>query len=321
MLARYAEIIYIPRWCGIAFILQKRHKLYVLIGLGALMASIVIGYTMEGGKLAALAQIAEFVIIGGAGFSSLVTATSFKRVTAILKDAIALLKPDPYNRNAYVELLQLLHETSNLARRDGLLALESHIENPESSDLITRFPSFAHNGHAVSFFCDSLRLIVMGGVGQYELQEMMENDVEAHSEEAKRNPSLLGRVADAMPAFGIVAAVLGVVVTMQSIGGPPEQVGEKVGAALVGTFLGVLLAYGVFSPVSQALEARAESGTKYLSCLKTGIAVFSQGMSPLLVVEFARRCIESEVRPTFQEIEGVVRGRSMAQSEGDKQAA
>ena len=160
----------------------------------------------------------------------------------------------------------------------------------------------------------------MGGVGTFELQEMMEGDIEAYSEEVKKNPALVTKTGDAMPGFGIVAAVLGVVITMQAIGGPPEQVGEKVGAALVGTFLGVLLCYGVFGPIGAALEARAESGIKYLTCLKTGIVAFAQGMSPLLVVEFARRNIESEVRPTFQEIEGVVRGRSMVSQESDKAA-
>lgn len=293
----------------------SRRLLFVIIGMVALAASILVGYTMHGGKVAALIQISEFIIIGGAGFSSLLAATSFGRVMSIIKDCIGLLKPDPYGRGAYTELLQMLHEVASSARRDGLLSLESHVERPESSDLFARFPSFAKNHHAVSFLCDSLRLVIMGGVGLFELQEMMDGDIETHSEEVRRNPALVAKVGDAMPGFGIVAAVLGVVITMQAIGGPPEMVGEKVGAALVGTFLGVLLSYGVFGPVSGAMEARAESGTKYLACLKAGVTAFAQGMSPLLVAEFARRSIEPEVRPSFQEIEGVVRGRSMSSSE------
>jgi chemotaxis protein MotA len=274
---------------------------------------------MHGGKVAALNQISEFIIIGGAGFSSLLAATSFKTITGIIKDVISLLKPDPYGRAAYTELLQMLHELASTARRDGLLALESHVERPETSDLFARFPSFAKNHHAVSFLCDSVRLVIMGGVGLFELQEMMDGDIETHSEEVKKNPSAVARIADAMPAFGIVAAVLGVVITMQAINGPPEQIGEKVGAALVGTFLGVLLSYGVFAPLAVAMEGRAESGIRYLACLKAGILTFAQGMSPLLVVEFGRRSIEPEVRPSFQEIEGVIRGRTMSVS--DQEAA
>lgn len=299
----------------------ERRILYVIIGFVALVASIIIGFTMHGGKLAALAQISEFIIIGGAGLSSLLAATSFKRVIAIMKDTIGLLKPDPFSRAAYIELLQTLHEISNLSRREGLLALESHVERPEFSDIFERFPLFSRNRHAVAFLCDSLRLVIMGGVGIYELQEMMDEDIRTHDEDVKRNPSLVSRIGDAMPGFGIVAAVLGVVVTMQAINGPPEQIGHKVGAALVGTFLGVLLCYGVFSPIAMALEARAEASVSYLICLKAGISAFAQGMSPILVVEFARRSIEPEVRPTFQEIEGVVKGRSMASDEDHSAAA
>lgn len=291
--------------------------MFVVIGLVALAASIIIGYTMHGGKLAALAQISELIIIGGAGISSMLAATSLKRVMAITKEAIALLKPDPFNHDAYLELMQLLHEISSMARRDGLLVLESHVEHPEESDLFARFPSFSKNHHAVAFLCDSLRLIVMGGVGTYELQEMMDGDIETYTEEVKKNPAQVAKLGDAMPGFGIVAAVLGVVITMQAIGGPPEQVGEKVGAALVGTFLGVLLAYGVIGPIASAMETRADAGVSYLSCLRTGIIAFAQGMSPLLVAEIARRSIEPEVRPSFQEVEGVVRGRSAATSTAD----
>lgn len=304
---------------------SRRHPikdtLYVLIGLVALAASIVVGYLMHGGKIAALMQISEFIIIGGAGFSSLLAATSPKRITHILKDVIGLLKGDPYSRSAYIELLQLLHEIGSLSRREGLLSLEKHIERPDESELLERFPGLKANEYAVSFLCDSIRLLLMGGVGTFELQEMMEGDIEVYAEEVKKNSSLVGRIGDAMPGFGIVAAVLGVVITMQAINGPPEQVGEKVGAALVGTFLGVLLCYGVFSPISMALEARAESSVRYITCLKCGIMSLAQGMAPMLVVEFARRNIDSDVRPGFQEVEDLIKGRGMVTSEEQEEAA
>jgi chemotaxis protein MotA len=285
------------------------------------MGAIIVGFTMEGGKLPALIQIAEFIILGGAGLSSLLASTSPKRVAAIMKDIISLLKPDPFTRNAYAEMLQLLYEVTDLSRKQGLLALEPHLERPEESDLLQQFPTFVGNHHAVSFLCDSLRLVLIGGVGTHELAEMMDGDIESHTEEVKRNPTTVGRVGDAMPGFGIVAAVLGVVVTMQSIGGPPEKVGEKVGAALVGTFLGILMCYGVFQPISVSMETRAESSIRYLTCLKAGIIAFAQGLAPMMVVEFARRNIESEERPTFQEMDGVLRGRSMATSDTEREAA
>lgn len=294
--------------------------MFVIIGIIALFGVIITGFTMEGGKIGALIQIAEFIILGGSGLCSLLISTGPKTVIGIIKEVMGLLKPDPYSRTAYTELLQMMYEVSDLSRKQGLLSLESHLERPEESSLFSNFPSFHKNHHAVEFLCDSLRLVLIGGVGTFELQEMMDGDIEAFSEEVKKNPGHIMRVGDAMPGFGIVAAVLGVVVTMQAIGGPPEKVGEKVGAALVGTFLGILLSYGIFGPISVALEARAESAVRYMTCLRCGIAAFSQGLAPMMVVEFARRNIESEVRPTFQEIDEVVRGRSMATSESDRAA-
>jgi len=275
---------------------------------------------MHGGKLAALIQISEFIIIGGAGFASLLAATSPKRITSIIKDFLGLLKPDPCGRQAYLELMQLLYEIAAQSRKEGLLSLERHVERPEESELLQRHASFRRNHHAVAFLCDSLRLLLMGGVGSFELQELMEGDIETYSEEVKKNSHLVGRIGDAMPGFGIVAAVLGVVITMQAINGPPEQVGEKVGAALVGTFLGVLLSYGVFQPVSMALEAKAEASVRYVICLKCGILALAQGMSPVLVVEFARRHIPEELRPSFVEIENVVKNRTPG-AESEKAAA
>ncbi len=287
--------------------------MYLIIGLVTLMASILIGFTKAGGKVGALIQISEFIVIGGAGLGSLIAGTSLPRVMMIFKDVLALIKPDPYGKAAYSELLQLLYEISNLARRDGLLALESHVEHPDTSEIIQRYTTFKSNHHAVDFLCDSLRLVVMGGVGHFELQEMMEGDIDVFAEEAKKNAGLVTKIGDAMPGFGIVAAVLGVVITMQAIGGPPEVIGEKVGAALVGTFLGILLAYGIFSPISMALETRAEGSVAYMNCLRAGLSALAQGMAPMLVVEFSRRLIDPEIRPNFQEVEDVVKGRSMAQ--------
>jgi chemotaxis protein MotA len=227
---------------------------YVIIGTITLFVSILVGYTMHHGKIGALIQPNEFVIMGGAAFSSLLASTSMNTVKSVFKDVLGLLKPDPFGKAAYSELLQFLYEVSNLARREGLLALEPHIERPEDSSIISKYAVFKSNHHITSFFTDSMRLVTMGGVGTFELQEMMEADIETFTEEVKKNSGHVTRVGDAMPGFGICAAVLGIVITMQAINGPPEKIGEKVGAALVGTFLGILLCYGVFQPLAIAMD-------------------------------------------------------------------
>lgn len=294
--------------------------MFVLVGAGILFASLLIGYTMHGGKVVALMQISEFVIIGGAALGSVVVGYTPKGALEAAKSCIALLKGNPYKKPIFLELLRVMYDLFTLTRRDGLLALENHVEHPSESDLFRKYPSFLSNHHAVDFCTDTLKLITMGGVNIYDLSDLMDLDLEAQHEEAMRIPNLLGTVGDAMPGFGIVAAVLGVVITMQSIGGPPEQVGHKVAAALVGTFLGVLLAYGVFSPLSKATEQVAKSKMQYLVCIKQAIIAFARGDSPMACVEFARRSIEPDVRPSFAELEGACRSRGKADTAVEENA-
>jgi len=277
--------------------------LSILLGLAILFGSILGGYTMHGGKVAALNQISEFIIIGGAALGSVVVGYSPKGAIAVLKSVISLLKGNPYKPAVFLELLQVMYDTFSLARKQGLVELERHVENPHESDIFQKYPSFLRNHHAVNLFSDTLKLVSMGGVNVYSLSDLMEIDLEVSHEEALKTSRILSTVGDAMPAFGIVAAVLGVVITMQSIGGPPEQVGEKVGAALVGTFLGVLLAYGIFAPLSKATEAIAHAEYQYLACIKNATVAFARGDVPLVCVEFARRNIEPELRPSFAQME------------------
>lgn len=291
--------------------------MFVLIGVAALFASLIVGYTMHGGKIAALMQINEFIIIGGAGLASVIIGYSPKAAIGMLQALIGLLKGNPYKKSAYLELLQAMYQVFQLGRREGLIALEKHVENPEHSDILQGYPSFIHKHHAVEFFSDTMKVVIMGGVNMYDLSDLMELDLETQHEEAMKIPSVFSTVGDAMPGFGIVAAVLGVVITMQSIGGPPEEVGEKVGAALVGTFIGVLLAYGIFAPISKATEAVARSEGQYLNCIKNGVVAFARGDSPLICVEFARRNIEPEKRPSFKEVEDACKGRGKQSSGGE----
>ena len=288
--------------------------MFVLIGLAVVFGSILVGYTMHGGKVALLIQISEFIIIGGAAFGGVIVGNGISGVQTLIKAVLGLLKPPPVSKEAYMELLQMLFGMFTLARKEGLLALERHVENPESSELFAQYPGITANHHAMEFLCDTVKVILTGAVGHYELNDLMEIDLETHKEEAMKPAHMLSKTGDAMPGFGIVAAVLGVVITMQAINGPPEQIGQKVAAALVGTFLGVLLAYGVFQPLAAALEHNAHAEAQYFQCIRQALIAFARGDAPLTCIEFARRSIEPHVRPGFQEMEEAVKGGGSAQA-------
>jgi len=283
--------------------------MFVLVGLGIVFGSILVGYTMHGGKVAALMQYTEFIIIGGAAFGSVIIGNSFKAAIDILQTCIGLLKGNPFKKAVFLDLLQAMYELFQVGRKGGLIALEKHVENPHESDVLKKYPYFASKHHAVDLFADTLKLVVMGGISIYDLAELMDIDLEAQQHESMKVSQILQTTGDAMPGFGIVAAVLGVVITMQAIGGPPEQIGEKVGAALVGTFLGVLLAYGIFAPLAKATEHVAKCEAQYLACIRNAVVAFARGDPPLTCVEFARRNIEPELRPSFSEMENACRQR------------
>jgi len=287
--------------------------MFVLIGIGILFFSLILGYTMAGGKIGALIQVSEFIVIGGAGFGSVVVGYSIKGAMGMFTSCIALLKGNPYTQAKFLDLLRAMYGIFVTARKDGLLALEKHVEKPLESSLFQKHPALLSNHHALDFFTDTLKVVIMGGTNVMDLSDLMDLDLEAQHEEGMKIPGILSSVGDSMPGFGIVAAVLGVVITMQAIGGPPEKVGEKVGAALVGTFLGVLLAYGVFAPLAKATEQIAKGEGQYLSCMKQALVAFARGDTPVMCVEFARRGIEPDVRPSFGELEEACR----SQGKGD----
>ena len=281
--------------------------MFAVIGLAVVCGSVLLGYTMHGGKVAALMQFSEFIIIGGAATGSVLAANSPAIVIRTIKGVLSLLKGNPYTKACHMELLQMLYDIFMLARREGLVALDEHAERPSESKLFANCPFFFNHHHALSFMADTLKVLVSGGVATHDLSDMMDIDLETSHEEALKPSAVLAKVADAMPGFGIVAAVLGVVITMSAIGGPPEQVGEKVAAALVGTFIGVLMCYGVFGPVAMALEGQAKAEEKYMACIKCALLSFARGDPPLTAVEFARRNIEPIVRPSFSEMEQTVK--------------
>ncbi|HRJ95222.1 MAG TPA: flagellar motor stator protein MotA [Fimbriimonadaceae bacterium] len=301
-------------------LLQVRHRqadtfawrMFVIIGIVVVLVATIVGYTMHGGSVAVLIQINEFVVIGGAGLGSFLAANGMNNFKAAMKSVMGLLKPDPYTKPVYLDLLKMMFQLFNVARKEGLLGLEKHIENPEESEIFKKYPAFLANHHACAFFCDTLKVILTGAVGPHDLSEMMELDLEVAHREAKVPQEAVQTVGDAMPGFGIVAAVLGVIITMGKIGGDAAAIGQSVAAALVGTFIGILLAYGVFGPMARAMELRLASEGAYMNCIRYALFSFARGESPITCVEFARRNIEPAVRPGFVEMEKAVKEKEAA---------
>jgi chemotaxis protein MotA len=278
-----------------------------IVGLVVVFGSILGGFIMDHGHVGVLIQPAEFVIIGGAALGAFVVSNPMNVVTGSFKSVLGLLKPNPYSEKAYAELLKVLYDVFQTARKDGLVGLESHIEEPEKSEIFKKYSFFLHNHHAISFLCDTLKVLLTGAVEDHHLSEILDMDLERQGEEAHAIPAALSKVGDGLPGFGIVAAVLGVVITMGSIGGSAAEIGEHVAAALVGTFLGILLSYGVVNPTAGAIEARLRAEHGYMLCIRTALLAFARGDAPLTCVEFARRNIEPVDRPTFAELEALTR--------------
>jgi chemotaxis protein MotA len=265
---------------------------------------------MAHGHLAVLVQPNEFIVLGGAGLGSLIMANPPAVLKACVTQMLGLLKPNPFGATAYAELLQVLYEIFQKARKDGLVGLEAHIETPETSDIFAKYPSFMGNHHAVSLLCDTLKVLLTGTVEDHNLADILDVDLDKHHHEAMLVPHAITTVGDAMPGFGIVAAVLGIIVTMGAIGGEASVIGEHVAAALVGTFLGILLAYGVFGPIAKAMESRIHAEHDYMLCVRTALLSFARGDAPMTAVEFARRNVEPHERPSFAELEELTRKKA-----------
>jgi chemotaxis protein MotA len=213
------------------------------------------------------------------------------------------MKGNRFTSALYLDALKMLYELFQVARKDGLVAIESHIEDPDKSAIFKKYPKVLHEHHAMEFLCDSLRLVLVGSVPPHDLDALMDGEMDVHHEQDNKPASALQKVGDALPGIGIVAAVLGIVVTMAAISGPVEVIGEKVGAALTGTFMGVLLAYGFLNPLSTAMEHNNSEEARFFAFFKASVVAFAKGFAPIVAVEFARRAIYSKARPTFQEME------------------
>ncbi|OGV27499.1 MAG: flagellar motor stator protein MotA, partial [Ignavibacteria bacterium RIFOXYA2_FULL_37_17] len=281
--------------------------MFVIIGIVIVFGALMVGYLMAGGNIMVLLQISEFIIIGGAAVGSLVIANSMTTIKKIIAGVLQTLKGPKVSKQAYVELLQLLYEVFQFAKREGLIALESHVENPESSSILSKYPTFLENHNGVEFLCDTLKVVLSGGVPAYDLEELMDIDLEAHHAEEAVAPAALSTMADAFPGLGIVAAVLGVVVTMQSISEGAETVGHHVAAALVGTFLGVLLSYGLVGPLAKNMDNIVQKEGRYMQAIKAALLSFAKGAPASVAIEYGRRAVDPESRPSFRETEEAIK--------------
>ena len=277
------------------------------IGILVVLGAVLGGYMMHGGDVGVLIQPSEFIVILGAALGSLLIATPMKVAMHILQSSMKVLTGSTVSKAQYFELLSVLYELFQMARKDGQLALEPHVEAPDKSSLFAKYPGFLNNHHAVYFLTDMIRVILAGGVAPHHLEALMDTHIETHHEESAQPVAILSKVGDAMPGLGIVAAVLGIIVTMGAINGPPEEIGHKVAAALVGTFLGILVSYGFLQPIATAIETVNNNEARYILVLKAGLLAFASDAPPIVAVEFARHAIFSDVQPSFKEMEAAFR--------------
>lgn len=286
--------------------------MFTIIGIVVVIGAILGGYLFEHGNVTVLVQPAEIIIIGGAALGTLLIANPLPIIIGVLRGILATFKPSKYSKAYYLTTLRMLNDLFKKARRGGLTSLESDVEEPENSETFKNYPEILKDHHAVEFICDTLRTAMSGPISHFDLDQMVELDLEVHHKELARPVTALTTVADALPGLGIVAAVLGVVMTMGSLGGPPAEIGKKVAAALVGTFLGILMCYGFLSPLAANMNGSNEAESNYYHCLRTGLIAFVRGAAPALAVEFSRRSIPAAVRPSFKEMEDSFSGKAEA---------
>jgi chemotaxis protein MotA len=282
--------------------------MFAIIGIIVVFGAVVGGYLMEHGNIRVLLQPAELLIIGGAGAGTVLVANPLHILKKIAGGLGSVFTGSKYTKQRYLDTMKMMYELLNKARKDGLMALENDVEDPEKSALFSKRPEFLSDHHLRAFVCDSLRMAITG-VDVFDLDQTLDLDMEVHHHDATQPTTSLSTMADSLPGLGIVAAVLGVVITMGALGGPPEEIGHKVAAALVGTFLGILLCYGLVGPVAQNMAKTADEEHAFYYVLRVLMISFLKGTAPIMAVEVARRAIPGHVRPTFQELEAVCRNR------------
>ncbi len=280
-----------------------------LVGMLIVFASVLGGFLMESGKVLVLLQPAEFLTIVGAALGTVIVANPLPVLKGIGAGLMEVVKGSGVTEKRYVDSLKMLFELFTKARKEGMIAIEGDIEEPASSAICSKYPEFLNDHHLTAFVCDTIRMAVTGGIKPFDLDQMMELDLEVHYHTSLLPTAAMAAMADALPGLGIVAAVLGIVVTMGALGGPPTEIGHKVASALVGTFLGVLLCYGVASPLAANMAKIAEEKHAFYMVLRTTMLAFIKGTAPIMAVEIGRRAVPESVRPRFAELEDACRCR------------
>ena len=280
----------------------------VIVGYIVVLFSIFGGFALAGGHLAALLQPVELLMIGGGAAGAFFVGNNSKAIKATLKALPTVFKGSKYTRALYMDIMALLYELLTKIRKEGLMSVESDVDSPENSPLFAKYPAVMADHHIVEFLTDYLRLMVSGSMNAFEIENLMDNEIETHHHEGEIPSHVIAKIGDGLPAFGIIAAVMGVVHTMESVGLPPAELGILIAHALVGTFLGILLAYGFVGPLASLLEQKLHESTKMLQCIKVTLLASINGYAPAIAVEFGRKVLFSTERPSFSELEEHVRG-------------
>jgi chemotaxis protein MotA len=275
----------------------------VIIGIVIVLGAIFGGFLLEGGHLGPLFQPYELLMIAGGALGAFIISNDSESRAATLKALPTVFQSAKQSRALYLELLSLLFDIFSKVRKEGLMSIEADIDNPHDSPLFSKYPLISKDHHLVEFISDYFRLMVSGNMDPFQIENLMDNEIEVHHQDGELAVQAINKVADGLPAFGIVAAVMGVVHTMGSVGMPPSELGNLIAAALVGTFLGILLAYGVFNPLANLLARKLQESTKVYQCIKVSIIASMNGYAPSLAVEFGRKLVSTSRRPNFKELE------------------
>ena len=281
--------------------------MFVIIGYVAVCASVFGGFVLAGGHIAALFQPLELLMIGGAALGAFIVGNDMKAIKATIAALPTLFKGSKYTKALYIDLLSMMFELLTKVRKDGMMSLEKDVDAPHDSPLFNRYPSIVKDHHLMEFICDYLRLMLTGNLDPFQIENLMDVEIDTHHQEGHVPIHCITKIGDGLPAFGIVAAVMGVVHTMESVGVPPSELGEMIAHALVGTFLGILLSYGFVGPLSSLLEQKLAESSKIYQATKVVLVAHMQGYAPTIAVEFGRKVLNSTERPTFTELEEHIR--------------
>src|SRR5271167_2065483 len=286
--------------------------MFAIVGIMVVFGSVLAGYLMEHGNIRVLIQPAELVLIAGAALGTVLVANPLHILKQIVAGIVGVFGSSKFTKQRYLDSLKMMYALLQKARREGLMALEADVEDPDKSPILSKYPAFLKDHHIRDYFCDTMRMAV-SGVEAFDLDQLLDLDMEVHHHAASLPIASLSSMADSLPGLGIVAAVLGVVITMGALGGPPEEIGHKVAAALVGTFLGILLCYGLVGPLAANMSKAAEDEHAFLHVLRVLVISFLKGTAPIMAVEVARRAVPGHVRPSFKEVEAACRNKGPAE--------